>query len=149
MMMFKSLIVTSLLTVANSQRCSICGQDMEVKAPDALFEFAGQPTVPCGALEDAGENGQIPLDQFSFLEAFISACECGPAVAAPVGPLVAPIVPVAPAAPVAPTDAPVAPTDAPVAPTDAPVAPTDAPVAPTGAPVALTDTPVALTDAQV
>jgi hypothetical protein len=78
-----------------------------VTAVDAIFTFTGQPSVACGDLETAGENGQIPIDNCAFLPQLVSVCECD----------------------VAPTPAPVsAPTPAPVsAPTPAPVsAPTSA-----------------------
>ena len=68
-------------------------------AVDAIFTFTGQPSVACGDLETAGENGQIPIDNCAFLPQLVSVCECD----------------------VAPTPAPVsAPTPAPVsAPTSA------------------------------
>ena len=74
---------------------------MVVGAPDAIFLFPGQPVFPCGALETAGFNGQIPDNRCPFLAAIITDCDCGPAVVAPVGP-VAPVAPVAPLAPVSP-----------------------------------------------
>ena len=68
-------------------------------AVDAIFTFTGQPSVACGDLETAGENGQIPIDNCAFLPQLVDVCECD----------------------VAPTPAPVsAPTPAPVsAPTSA------------------------------
>ena len=68
-------------------------------AVDAIFTFTGQPSVACGDLETAGENGQIPIDNCAFLPQLVNVCECD----------------------VAPTPAPVsAPTPAPVsAPTSA------------------------------
>ena len=45
-------------------------------AVDAIFTFTGQPSVACGDLETAGENGQIPIDNCAFLPQLVSVCEC-------------------------------------------------------------------------
>jgi len=59
--------------------CSICGPDLCVTKPDAVFEFPGQPAVPCGSLESAGSSGEISIDQcdfLPFLPEFTGTCEC-------------------------------------------------------------------------
>jgi len=163
-MIFKICLLSSIaVVVVNSQGCSICGDGKKITAPDAIFIFPGQPSVPCGALEAAGESGAIPLDQCGFLPPFVGLCECAPAPVTPVVPATdAPFFPLTDPPTVPPTDAPVPPTAAPVVPpTDAPVVsatdaptvpPTDAPtVPPTDAPVVpATDAPVVpATDAPV
>jgi hypothetical protein len=57
--------------------CLICGTGF-VTAPDAIFSFPGQPTVPCGALQDAGFEGRIPSEQCPFLLPLIEVCMCDP-----------------------------------------------------------------------
>jgi len=127
--------------------CSVCGDGKKVTAPDAVFVFPGQPSVPCGVLQTAGESGSIPLDQCGFLAGLIPMCECGPAGVTPV--TEAPVVSPTNAPVVPPTNAPVVATDAPVSPAPV-VPPTNAPVTtrPTDAPIALTNAPIA-TDAPV
>jgi len=132
-----------------SNGCSVCGEGKCVQNADAVFEFPGQPAVPCGLLQTSGLTGVIPLSQCGFLGTLIPMCECGTPAAdptlAPVDPTPAPVDPTP--APVDPTPAPVVPvpdaTPAPVAPTPAPVDPTPAPVDPTPAPVPATAAPVA------
>eukprot|EP00548_Thalassiothrix_antarctica_P012968 CAMPEP_0194171914 /NCGR_PEP_ID=MMETSP0154-20130528/6479_1 /TAXON_ID=1049557 /ORGANISM="Thalassiothrix antarctica, Strain L6-D1" /LENGTH=133 /DNA_ID=CAMNT_0038884433 /DNA_START=15 /DNA_END=412 /DNA_ORIENTATION=+ len=58
--------------------CSICGEGKCVTAPDVVFTFPGQPSVPCGTLEAFGSDGTIPLSQCSFLPGLIGDCECAP-----------------------------------------------------------------------
>jgi hypothetical protein len=55
--------------------CLICG-DGFVTAPEAIFSFPGQPDVSCGALQDAGLNGQIIM--CPFLPPLIGVCQCAP-----------------------------------------------------------------------
>jgi hypothetical protein len=44
---------------------------------DALVYFPGQPAVPCGVLEDAGNTNQIPPDSCPFFQDLVfSTCEC-------------------------------------------------------------------------
>jgi hypothetical protein len=127
-MLFRALIVATFVAAATGQAvsppggCLVCGEGSVITAPDAIFSFPGQLSVPCGILQEAGLTGAIPLDQCGFLPDFVTVCECKP------GNILG-----------APTDAPVPlPTDAPVPlPTDAPVPPPMmAPVpAPTNAPV--------------
>jgi len=120
MTIFKFFLLSSIAVAVNSQGCSICGDGKKVTAPDAVFSFPGQPSVPCGALELAGEQGQIPLAQCGFIPPLVTECECAPAAA------------VAP-----PTESPVAP------PTDAPITPL--PISPrTSSPVAVEPTTVAI-----
>mmetsp|Transcript_12833 Transcript_12833/g.14293 ORF Transcript_12833/g.14293 Transcript_12833/m.14293 type:complete len:211 (-) Transcript_12833:71-703(-) len=169
-MIFKICLLSSIaVVVVNSQGCSICGDGKKITAPDAIFIFPGQPSVPCGALEAAGESGAIPLAECGFLPSLVTVCECASDTS---------VVPATNAPIVSPTDAPVVlPTDAPVVTTftvapiaantetdapatnppvdntllsDAPItgppvdAPTDSPVdAPTNSPVdAPTESPV-------
>jgi len=58
--------------------CSICGDGKGVNNSDAIFAFPGQPAVPCGTLEIAGQNGLIPISQCSFLAALVPMCDCVP-----------------------------------------------------------------------
>lgn len=57
--------------------CSICGTNRCVGNPAATFSFPGKPSTTCGQLETAGYQGQIPIDQCSFLPELIPLCECG------------------------------------------------------------------------
>jgi len=60
-----------------SDGCSVCGPSLCVGNDDAVFEFPGQPAVPCGRLEQAGLNGEVPLDQCGFLPGLVvDICEC-------------------------------------------------------------------------
>lgn len=73
------LITAATTTTVGAQGCSVCGADMQVGLPDAIFAFPGQPVVPCGLLEIAGQTGQIPLDQCGFLPGIVMAdCGCQP-----------------------------------------------------------------------
>ena len=47
--------------------CSVCGADKCVQNEDALFDFPGQPIVPCGNLQQAGLDGSIPLTECGIL----------------------------------------------------------------------------------
>jgi hypothetical protein len=73
-MIFRAAILSALLAVASAQSCSVCGDGMRVPedAKDELFSFPGQPTVPCGVLEQAGLLGQVPLQSCPFLPALVS-----------------------------------------------------------------------------
>jgi len=96
--------------------CSVCGDGKEITKPNAIFDFVGQPSVACSILQLAGEAGQIPLAQCSFLPDLITVlCDCKLIGA----PSVAPVTP--------PTNAPVSPP-----PTNSPISPppTNAPVVP-------------------
>jgi hypothetical protein len=127
--MFRFLIVASFVAAATGQAvappggCLVCGDGNVITAPDAIFRFPSQPTVPCDILQLAGLTGEIPLETCPFLPSLIGVCECME------GNL-----------PAAPTDAPVpAPTDAP---TPAPVPPpTPAPVGGGGGSTACPDVP--------
>eukprot|EP00545_Synedropsis_sp_CCMP1620_P011288 CAMPEP_0119029398 /NCGR_PEP_ID=MMETSP1176-20130426/40495_1 /TAXON_ID=265551 /ORGANISM="Synedropsis recta cf, Strain CCMP1620" /LENGTH=680 /DNA_ID=CAMNT_0006985737 /DNA_START=20 /DNA_END=2062 /DNA_ORIENTATION=+ len=67
--------------------CSICGEGKKVGDPDAIFSFPGQPDIPCGILEKAGEDGLIPLVHCPFLASLVGVCECADAPSsAPVAP---------------------------------------------------------------
>mmetsp|Transcript_19748 Transcript_19748/g.32750 ORF Transcript_19748/g.32750 Transcript_19748/m.32750 type:complete len:299 (-) Transcript_19748:308-1204(-) len=77
-MMFRSLLVSSFFMNAVTSQCSVCGEDQQVGNPDAIFSFPNQPSVPCGLLQQAGDQGTIPLDQCIFLPPLISVCECEP-----------------------------------------------------------------------
>jgi hypothetical protein len=149
--MVRSLILAAFVVAVRGQGCSVCGDGLAVTNPDAIFAFPGQPEVPCGLLEQAGQTGAVPLDQCGFLAPLITVCECAPAF---------PDVPTAPAPPTptptgkggkkkqekgtkkgddddddveAPTYAPILPPTNDVAPI---VAPVDAPTSPTFAPIA-------------
>ena len=81
--------------------CSICGAGSCISDQDAIFEFPGQPAVPCSLLQEGGYTGQISLDQCSFLPPLIGVCECRafvPTLAPSPEPTRAPIVPTPPGA---------------------------------------------------
>ena len=103
--------------------CSVCGADLCISNPDAIFSFPGQPATPCETLELAGLTGLITPDECPFLPTLVTACECG---TTGVPPTAAPIA--------APTEAPVTPAPTP-APTEVPTTPAPTEVAPTPAPV--------------
>lgn len=56
--------------------CSICGKGKRVTNVETEFSFPGQPTVQCVALESAGLEGIIPLEQCSYLPNLV-ADDCG------------------------------------------------------------------------
>lgn len=79
-MLFRSFILTSFIAstvdgqvVPPPGGCLICGDGsgQVVTNLDAIFLFINQPDVPCGDLQTAGVNGQIPLDQCPFLPSLI------------------------------------------------------------------------------
>ena len=64
--------------------CSVCGEGKSANNPDAIFTFPGQPSVPCGILEQSGKEGLIPLDQCSFISTLVtSVCDCQSIVVLP------------------------------------------------------------------
>jgi hypothetical protein len=61
----------------NPVSCSVCGEGLKVFLPDAIFEFAGQPSVMCGALEAAGQSGMVTPVQCDMLAGLIGqTCGC-------------------------------------------------------------------------
>jgi len=82
------LVSTTFETVAGQgESCSVCGESLEVTNPEAIFEFPGQPAVPCGILEAAGEGGLIPTANCNILPNMISdICACKSSDSAPVAP---------------------------------------------------------------
>jgi len=59
--------------------CSVCGDGKKVSKPDAIFAFPDQPVVACGALENAGKTGVVPLNECGFLPSLIKdVCGCIP-----------------------------------------------------------------------
>jgi hypothetical protein len=112
--------------------CSICGPNLCIGNPDAIFTFPSQPSTPCDVLQQAGLDGIVPLDVCPSLAGLVSVCECGAGLAPSAPPTPSPVQPTPP--PVQPTPPPVQPTPAPVQPTPAPVQPTPAPARPTPAP---------------
>jgi len=57
--------------------CSICGPGKFVNSRDNTFVFPGQPSVPCGLLEDSGLGALIPLNQCGFLPGIAGPlCDC-------------------------------------------------------------------------
>ena len=155
-MMFRSLVVASLLIASVTGQCpsvpdggcSVCGEGLCVGNPETIFAFPGFPAVPCGALQEAGYTGAVPISQCPFLPGLIGDCGCGTGSAEVAPPTPAPVAPVVPPTSVpvpAPTSVPVpAPTAVPVpAPTAVPVPrPTSVPVpAPTTVPVPATNRP--------
>jgi hypothetical protein len=90
--------------------CSVCGSDgVCITIPDGIFGFPGQPPVECRLLQNAGLNGEIPLDQCPFLSGLVNeVCGCqSPKPATPTTPH--PAIP----APVTPDTTTVVPTPAP------------------------------------
>ena len=88
--------------------CSVCGDGLAVGIPDAIFEFPGQPTLPCSTLESAGANGLITPDQCQLLPSLIkNLCGCAPKTAStsPVYTVTAPPSSVVSMAPDAPSNA--------------------------------------------
>ena len=84
--------------------CSICGDGLEVGAPDTIFAFTGQPAVACGRLEQAGADGFIAAATCVQLPVVIGdTCVCQPIQT---GPTLTPVT-IAPAVPGAPTLTPV------------------------------------------
>jgi len=45
-----------------SNGCSICGEGKCISNPDATFQYPGDPAIKCGELEEAGYQGEIPLE---------------------------------------------------------------------------------------
>ena len=123
--------------------CSVCGTDLCISNPDALFSFPGQSSAPCGILETAGLTGLITPEECPFLPNLVDVCECGttgvPPTAAPTkAPSEAPVTP-------APTETPVEPpTPAPVAPVAPPTPAPATPVEPTISTAPTTKAPVDL-----
>eukprot|EP00548_Thalassiothrix_antarctica_P001183 CAMPEP_0194139104 /NCGR_PEP_ID=MMETSP0152-20130528/8843_1 /TAXON_ID=1049557 /ORGANISM="Thalassiothrix antarctica, Strain L6-D1" /LENGTH=797 /DNA_ID=CAMNT_0038836853 /DNA_START=119 /DNA_END=2513 /DNA_ORIENTATION=+ len=75
----KLLTVTACFILLPSMvkgQCSVCGPGKEVGNPDAVFEFPGQPAVSCFILQQAGEQGLIPLGQCVFLPTLLEVCDC-------------------------------------------------------------------------
>jgi hypothetical protein len=61
------------------ESCSVCGEGKEVKAPGELFSFPDQPSVSCWLVEQAGQNGKIPIAQCPLIAPLLAdICECGP-----------------------------------------------------------------------
>ena len=127
--------------------CSICGPDLCISNPDAIFSFPGQLSTPCGILQEGGLTGLIPLNQCPFVAAFVDMCDCGtdgvPVAAPTKAPTEAPVTPAPTGAP-DPTGAPVTPAPTPDGDTAAPttLAPT---LAPTEAPTTLAPVPAPTT----
>ncbi|KAI2507625.1 hypothetical protein MHU86_6812 [Fragilaria crotonensis] len=61
---------------SNAQGCSVCGDGKVVSAPDAIFAFPGFDPVPCGDLQQAGLEGQVPLENCPALSGLIGVCLC-------------------------------------------------------------------------
>jgi len=83
------LVLATILCTVSGQGCSVCGEGQQVGRLDGIFAFPGQPTVPCGVLEQAGEDGEI--NQCSFLPGLIPQygdCDCRPIPAAPYAPTI-------------------------------------------------------------
>jgi len=45
-----------------SNGCSICGEGMCISNPDTVFQYPGDPAIKCKELEEAGYQGEIPLE---------------------------------------------------------------------------------------
>lgn len=63
-------------TESPTEGCSICGDGLVVTRPDVIFAWPDQPQVACGVLEEAGNDGLIPLDQCIILPDLV-ADDCG------------------------------------------------------------------------
>ena len=82
-MLSSILLALSVVTAVHAQEqqqegCSVCGDGLQVGAPDGVFEFPGQPPVTCADLEIGGQNGEIPLSQCPFFSPLLDACDCQP-----------------------------------------------------------------------
>ena len=75
-MIFRGIVLASLLAAQAAAQCSVCGEGMAISAADAIFEFPGQPSVECAILQEAGCQGLVPIDQCAFLPALIGSCVC-------------------------------------------------------------------------
>mmetsp|Transcript_39401 Transcript_39401/g.44898 ORF Transcript_39401/g.44898 Transcript_39401/m.44898 type:complete len:388 (-) Transcript_39401:236-1399(-) len=75
-LLFDAAVV--VVTGLQADSCSVCGDaTLKVTNPEAIFEFPGQPAVPCGVLEAAGEGGLIPQVECDALPALITnTCAC-------------------------------------------------------------------------
>jgi hypothetical protein len=64
--------------VAPPVGCSVCGPGLRVGDPDALFESQGQPAVPCGILQEAGDFNWISEEQCSsfWADQINAICSC-------------------------------------------------------------------------
>lgn len=58
--------------------CSVCGEGLEVGAPDViLFIFPNGEQIPCGILEQAGQDGLVSADVCEQFPPVIgTTCEC-------------------------------------------------------------------------
>jgi len=77
------ILISSLMLLPTliDGSCSVCGPGLTVGKPDGIFAFPGQPMLQCSALENAGEEGLLPLDQCYFLPSLImDVCGCAPDV---------------------------------------------------------------------
>ena len=76
-MIFRAAILSALIAVASAQ-CSVCGDGMRVPegSKDEVFAFPGQPTVPCGILEQAGLAGDVPIESCPFLPGLVRLYLC-------------------------------------------------------------------------
>jgi len=70
--------VPTTIIAGDEDICHVCGStNREVGAPDAVFEYPGQPAVQCQVLVDAGLQGWIPPDACPSLPSLIDdICDC-------------------------------------------------------------------------
>jgi len=75
--LFAVVVVFSTSRLVVSAKCSVCGEGKRVGNENAVYVFPGQPGISCIDLQEAGEDGGIPIDQCLFLPNFIEeVCEC-------------------------------------------------------------------------
>lgn len=69
--------VSSLLSSIQGESCSICGPNMVVGNPDAIFTFVGREDESCGSLEAKGRQGLLGSTECIVLIPFVKeVCEC-------------------------------------------------------------------------
>lgn len=74
--LFHLVVIACLLPTALAS-CSVCGENSEVGKPDVIFEYPGQPAVPCSVLQQAGVEGFIPMAQCALLpQLVVDTCGC-------------------------------------------------------------------------
>lgn len=80
-MMFRTIVVASLFASAAAEVvCNVCGEGLMVSAPEAIFQYPGQPALTCAAVEIAGLTGLIPDEQCPHIANLIAVCECAPMI---------------------------------------------------------------------
>ncbi|KAI2498363.1 hypothetical protein MHU86_16116 [Fragilaria crotonensis] len=80
-MMLRSIVLASLFSSAAAHVvCNVCGEGLMVSAPEAIFDYPGQPALTCAGVETAGLTGLIPEEQCPHIANLITVCECAPVI---------------------------------------------------------------------